>query len=280
MKIIRFLSSRQFLINLSIILVLMVALYFILIYSLNSYTHHGEKMTVPELVGLTYKDALELAQQSNLKVIVTDTTYGDDSHRGLIAAQIPVQNAEVKSDRTIYLTINAMTSEMVKVPNFVGTSLRQAMADADIVGLKIGNLNYVPDIAKNNVLEQSYNNKPIPAGTYVEKGTFIDLTLGMGLSNEKVFIPLLVNKTFVEADSLLRSKYLNTGATFYDVNIKTKADSMMAKIYKQQPEPFNKNFKPGDFVDIWLTIDTSKIFIKQAWKDSLRVKSDTILTVQ
>jgi 5'-methylthioadenosine phosphorylase len=36
------------------------------------------------------------------------------------------------------------------------------------------------------------------------------------------------------------------------------------------------NIKPGDFVDIWLTRDSAKIIIKEAWKDSLNVFKDTL----
>ena len=260
-------------INSIIAFIILLIIYFTVIYSLNSYTHHEEKISVPDFTELTFKDAQELAQQNQLKVLISDTTFSEETKRGLIAAQIPHMESVVKSGRTIYLTINSSNAEMITMPNFKGASLRQAMADAKIYGLNIGELSYVPDIAKNNVLEQKINGKTIAQGTKVERGSFVDLILGMGLSNEKVFIPLLINKTILEADSMLRTKYLNTGAKFYDENIKTKDDSSLAVIYKQQPEPFGKNFKPGDFVDIWLTIDSSKIYIKQEWKDSLQTKT-------
>jgi beta-lactam-binding protein with PASTA domain len=170
-----------------------------------------------------------------------------------------------------------MDPEQVSMPNFVGASLRQAMADAEIYGLKIGEINYVPDIAKNNVLAQTIKGKDIPAGAKINKGTQIDLTLGMGISNEKVFIPLLISKTIEQADSILRSKYLNTGAKFFDESVETLEDSTLAVIYKQEPEPFSENFRPGDFVDIWLSVDSSKIELKPEWSDSLNINiTDTI----
>lgn len=278
MSFFKFLFSKTFIINSIIAIVVLLIIYFTVIYSLNSYTHHNEKISVPDFTELTFKDAQELAQQNELKVIISDTTFSEETKRGLIAAQIPHMESIVKSGRTIYLTINSANAEMITMPNFKGASLRQAMADASIYGLNIGELSYVPDIAKNNVLEQKINGKIVATGTKVERGSFIDLTLGMGLSNEKVFIPLIINKTLLEADSMLRAKYLNTGAKFYDENIKTKEDSTLALIYKQQPEPFRKDFKPGDFVDIWLTKDSNKVFIRQEWKDSLQEKTklDTI----
>ena len=271
-----FLKSKALLINLVIALAVLVVLYFIFTSTLDSYTQHGGKLEVPDLIGLTVDDAKELAQQSGLKVIVSDTTYSTETRRGLIAAQKPVMSAIVKADRTIYLTINSMAAEMIVMPNFVGASLRQAIADAEIYALKIGEIAYKPDLAKNNVLEQKINGALIEAGILVEKGSYVDLTLGMGLSNEKVFIPLLLSYNISIADSLLKAKYLNTGALFYDTDIKTASDSLNSVVYKQQPEPFSKNFKPGDYVDLWFTLDSAKVFIKQSWQDSINNKNPNI----
>ena len=276
MSFIKFLSSKLFIINAIIAIAVLIVLYFSLILGLNSYTHHNEKITIPDFTNLTFKDAQELALSHHLKVKIVDTTYSEETERGLIAAQIPEMEAIVKENRTIYLTINSVNAEMINMPNFIGTSLRQATVDATIYGLNIGELSYVPDIARNNVLEQKINGKNIAPGTKIEKGTYVDLVLGMGLSNEKVFIPLLISKTLLEADSMLRTKYLNSGASFYDGTVATAQDSLNAIIYKQQPEPFSKNFKPGDFVDLWFTTDSNKIFIKQAWRDSMNLKIDTI----
>lgn len=275
MTFVKFLLSKVFLMNAIIAIVILVILYFTLIFGLDAYTHHQEKITVPDFTNLTYKDAQELALQSQLKVVISDTTYSEETERGLIAAQIPEMESIIKADRTIYLTINSTNAEMISMPNFVGASLRQALADAEIFGIKIGELSYVPDIAKNNVLDQKIKGKTINPGSKIEKGSFVDLTLGMGLSNEKVYIPLLLHKVLSVADSMLRAKYLNTGAKFYDETVENAEDSLAAMIYKQQPEPFSKNFNPGDFVDLWLTLDSNKVIVKPEWMDSLMLKVDT-----
>jgi len=268
-----FLKSKALIINSVIAVAVLLILYFIFVSTLDSYTQHAERVEVPDLTGLTVSDAKELAQQSNLKVIVSDTTYSTETRRGLIAAQNPVMSSFVKSNRTIYLTINSMAAEMVVMPNFVGASLRQAVADAEIYALNIGEITYKPDLAKNNVLEQKVNGALIEAGVMIEKWSYVDLTLGMGLSNEKVYIPLLLNKKIKKADSLLKTKFLNRGALFYDSEIKTVKDSLNAFVYKQQPEPFSRNFKPGDYVDLWFTIDSTKVSINRAWQDSASIKN-------
>ncbi len=276
MLLFKFLGSRTFLINIILAIVASVLIYYALLISLSKYTEHGEKIEVPNMLGLTYNDAFEVAKEQGLKVIVSDTAFASENERGLISAQIPPASSKVKRNRTIYLTINSLEAEKVSMPNFVGASLRQAMADAEIVGIKIGELTYVPDIAKNNVLEQKINGEDIVPGTRVEKGVFVDLTLGLGISNESVFVPLLMNKTVLESDSILQAKYLNSGAHFYDETIKTLEDSTNAVVYQQNPEPLSKDSRPGDFVDLWLTLDTTKIIIKPEWIDSLSINIDTI----
>lgn len=278
MRFLNFIISKSFLINAAVAVFVLAILFWGTLSGLNNYTNHDERITVPDFTGLTFKDAKELAQQSLIKVQISDTTYSDETKRGLIAAQIPSMESIIKSERTVYLTINSLSAELVVMPNFRGASLRQAMVDCEIYGLKIGELSYVPDIAKNNVLGQKANGIEVAPGTLIEKGSLIDLILGMGLSNEKVFIPLVVNKSFLEADSMLRAKYLNTGAVFFDETVETAEDSATALIFQQQPEAFGKNFKPGDFVDLWFTIDSTKIVFKPEWLDSLNINinPDTI----
>jgi len=271
-----FFKNNKILTNISIAILVFVSLYFILIYSLSSYTLHNQNITVPNLKELTFVDAKELAEKNQLNIKIIDTVFSSKEKRGLIAKQIPKANSKIKKDRTIYLTINAITAEKIRMPNLIGTSLRQAIVDANIYGIKIGELSYIPDLAKNNVLKQQINGKDIPVGAEIEKGTSVDLVLGMGLSNEKVFIPLLIGNKLDKVDSLLTAKYLNLGAKFFDATILTKQDSLAAIVYKQKPNPFGKNFKPGDFVDIWLTKDSAKVVIKEAWKDSLNAKTDTL----
>ncbi len=275
MLLFKFLKSRTFFLNIVLAVIAAILIYYALLIALSKYTEHGEKIEVPNMLGLTYNDALELANEKELKIVVSDTVFASEEARGLIAAQIPPASSEVKRERTVYLTINSLEAEKIAMPNFVGASLRQAMADAEIVGIKIGELTYVPDIAKNNVLEQKVDGEDITPGTRVEKGTFVDLTLGLGISNESAYVPLLLSKTVLESDSILQTKYLNSGAHFYDETIETLEDSVNAIVYQQNPEPLAKHIRPGEFVDLWLTLDSTKIIIKPEWVDSLNI--DTTL---
>src|SRR5207244_4487249 len=97
--------------------------------------------------------------------------------------------------RTIYLTVNAMMPPLVKMPNLVDLTLRQASAKLETYGFKLGTLEYVPDLAKNAVLSQKVKGKKIEPGTLIEKGVTVTLVLGDGLSDNKVSVPRLLNLT-------------------------------------------------------------------------------------
>ncbi|NJK97864.1 MAG: PASTA domain-containing protein [Bacteroidales bacterium] len=78
------------------------------------------------------------------------------------------------------------------MPDLLGFSLRQAQDNIENRGLKVGNVKYVPDIARNYVLKQFYRNREIKPGTKINKGSQIDLVVGMGVSDEQSSLPNVV----------------------------------------------------------------------------------------
>jgi eukaryotic-like serine/threonine-protein kinase len=152
---------------------------------LNSYTRHGEAIPVPEVKGLTIEEAAQKLKASKLNCTISDSVYLPDKKKGAVVEQNPPANFKVKSGRKVFLTINSFFPERVKMPDVVGVSLRQAKAVLETYGLKTGKLKYVPDIAKDNVLEQRFKGKKITESTVIEKGSSIDLVLGKGEKEEE-----------------------------------------------------------------------------------------------
>jgi len=146
------------------------------------------------------------------------------------------------------------------MPNLVGTSIRQAITDAETYGLKIGEKKYVPDFAMNYVLKQFYKGKEIKAGTQIQKGSYIDLEIGKGLNSERIPVPNLIGRNYLSADSIANNAFINISGIFYDEDVKTKKDTANAVVYKQDPMPTNNNKTTmGSFIDIWLTNDKSLV---------------------
>lgn len=185
MRFIDLIFSKMFLKHLLLAIVVGNIIFWGSLFFLNFYTRHGEAIPVPDLHGLSIDQALKKLQDNNMQGIITDSVFLTDKLKGTIIDQNPPVSFKVKNGRKVFLTINSFFPERVKMPNMVGVSLRQAKAMLETYGLKVGRLKYVPDIARDNVLEQKYKGKKISEGTLLEKGSFIDFVLGKGEREEE-----------------------------------------------------------------------------------------------
>lgn len=236
--------------NLFAIVAVIVLIFTIISLVLNSYTRHGESLTVPDIKGIPIKDAITILEQKNLRYEVIDSLYFDDKPKLSTLEQNPQPQSKVKEGRIIYLTINSDAAPKVAIPNLIDVSLRQAHAMLLAAGLKAGQLIYKPDIAQNVVLEQQVKGQVVAAGDKIAKGTAIDLVLGSGLEGEEVPIPDLTGLSLEEAGNLLQSSSLNLGAVVYQGVIK---DSAQAKVFRQQP-PYSASATAtsGQPIDLFL----------------------------
>ena len=215
---------------------------------LDIYTHHGRTITVPDLEGLFEADVKQILEENNLRYVINDSVFDDSGVKGSILMQDPVPGTEVKRGRTIYLTMVAMMPEMVPMPNLIDFSLRQAISMLTAYGLKSGQLEYRPDIARNAVLQQLFNDGPIEPGTPVAKGTSIDLVLGEGLGDNMVGVPVLLGMSLEEATRELHAATLNVGNMFY-----LDEEETGALVYQQQPDPLSRRqyLQAGSSVDLY-----------------------------
>jgi beta-lactam-binding protein with PASTA domain len=238
-------------------LLLGLFLFFFLI--LRIYTHHGQAIPVPDFAGLTVEEAKALAKENHFRVEVSDSVFNNDLPKGTIIEQNPEPGFRVKTKRRIFVILNAINPENVKMPNTVGVSHRQAEAMLKNVGLEIGKLIHIPDIALNNVLKQRFNGVEILEGEMVPKGSKIDLVLGRGLSDEKTQVPDLFDTKLMDAKSKILRSAFNLGAVIYDQSILDGTDSINARVWRQYPSfEANKMLNLGSTIDIWLSVDSLK----------------------
>ena len=224
-------------------------------------TRHGKAFSVPDFTGMSMEEAQQLAKKNHLRLDVTDSVYVYQLPRGSVFKQNPQASVSVKKNRRILLTINSLSPRMVSVPNVVGFSLRQAKAVLSAQGLNVGTLRYTPDIATNNVLEQRYKGAPIAANVKLPAESPIDLVLGINNQSIRTAIPQLTGLTLEQAKDLLVEYSLNTGRIVFDKDIHNYADSLAAKVYKQEPAaaPQSERWSLGARVEIYLTLDTDKL---------------------
>ena len=159
---------------------------------LKAITRHNQVIIVPDLTGLSVADAKIVAKRNHIRTEVVDSVYVKRIEKGNVFSQNPAAGKEVKKDRVIKLTINAHQTKMVKMPNLVGYSLRQAKTEILSSGLSVGKLAYREDIATNNVLDQFIKGRYVAPGTEVEAETPVDLLLGLSPDENETFIPYLI----------------------------------------------------------------------------------------
>ncbi len=252
MKFIQFLKTKEFRKHLLIAIVSIGILLFIAFKGVSSFTKHGQTVTVPDLKGMPIEDATQLLEEQSFRYIV-DSIYTDVQEEGSVFEQDPDANAQVKENRTIYLTIVSSTPPTVKLPDLIDVSLREAKAILESYGLKVGQLIYKPDLAQNAVLGLNYKGQSVGKGFQLSKGATIDLVLGDGYGNLKVVIPNLVGLSYEEALFVLRGSKLTIGSVIFDGN---SNDTLSAKIYKQSPAFSNDSIlnkiSQGEAIDLFL----------------------------
>lgn len=250
-------------ISLSILIVLMIFL--------RIYTRHNQSFTMPDFRGLASEELLERANDSNLRVEISDSVYIFNRKPGSVIDQNPEPGTHVKKNRRVFITINAKNPIKVEVPNIVGYTLRQAKAILEQQGLEVGTLSFRPDLGVNNVLDQRFDGKTVDPGTLIPKGSKLNLVLGMGMHGERTGLPLLIGLKLNDAHNRIIESSLNIGKIRFDETIIDFKDSLDARVYSQYPaytEPNSIGF--GAKIDIWLTLNQSRIpKIERASIDSL-----------
>ena len=240
---------------------------------LGLFTRHGKEVPVPNLINMTVREASRVAASSGMRVVVSDSMYIQRMKPGTVYRQNPEFGAKVKKGRKIRLSINTMRPKMVPVPSLVGTPLRQAKAELQRSGLKLGKLIYVRDIATNNVIAQQRNGRNIPPGMEIPSGTSVDLVLGLNPADGMTAVPDLRGLQNQRAVDVLQESSFNVGRLVFDSTVKDYTDSVQAVVYSQNPGPkvlsmnpvnlsdtlINNFLSRGSEINLYLTTDQSKV---------------------
>ena len=249
--------------NLVRALVLCLALIIGAMIFLNVFTKHNQEIAVPDFSNLTLEEASALATQVGMRVEVSDSVFVKRMKKGAVYRQNPKAGSKVKEGRRILLTTNAVNAKKVTMPNLIGYSMRQAMAELQSRGLVLGTLIYVQDIATNNVLKQLRNNREIDPGVMIESESVIDLVVGLNSSDRDTYVPDVVGLKHISAIDAVHGNSLNLDRLRFDKTVKDYDDSLNAVVYKQNPEPSEEPVGMGENVTLYLTLDTAKVPVRE-----------------
>jgi serine/threonine-protein kinase len=135
----------------------------------------GEKVTVPNLQGVSLRQARLLLERVNLGLGKISWMYTEDFPEEVVISSAPGYKAEVYQGEVIDLLVSqGPVPDTAIVPDFTGQSLEGAILLAEDSGLKIGTINYrhEEDLLPETVLKQS-----IEVGEEVPRESVIDLVV-------------------------------------------------------------------------------------------------------
>jgi beta-lactam-binding protein with PASTA domain len=180
MDFFRFLFSKRFLKHLLGMIVIISVMVWIVLFALRIYTQHGTYYIVPDYTGKNIDEVMAGNESAKFDFVVIDSVFDLNKPKGTVLHQDPYPDSKVKENRKIYLTIVSFIPEKTSMPDLKFLTLRQAINTLESCGLKTGKILYIPAFDADAVQQQRYEGKVIAAGTHLDKGSVIDLTVGMG----------------------------------------------------------------------------------------------------
>lgn len=158
--------KNPYVLNLLLAVVVTGGLIFGALTWLDSYTRHNEAVVVPDVKGLGVEEAAEFFKNNNLRYNVIDSVYSKDVKPGAIVELLPKAGSKVKEDRIVFLTVNAMTSQMAVIPEVEDLSFRQAYAILRARGFENVEIKYVPGDYKDLALGVELRGRALHKGDH------------------------------------------------------------------------------------------------------------------
>ncbi|MCU0373830.1 MAG: PASTA domain-containing protein [Chitinophagaceae bacterium] len=257
----KFITRQHCLVNLLVALGLFFGIIFTFLSLLKVITRHNQYEKVPEVVSKSYDEAFKILDEAGFEVEVQDSVWDPKIKPLTVIKQAPEPNQMVKASRIIYLTVNRAQPPLIDMPNLVGFSFRNALMYIEQVGLVLGDTTRKPDIARDAVLEQLYNGRPVTPGTRLFAGSKVSFVLGSGLGDTEYPVPDLIGLTLGEARAMLSAAGVNIGAIIADPDVK---DKEAAYVYRQNPATTTalpdgtrqvNRIREGQSVDLYLSVE-------------------------
>ncbi|TYR38446.1 PASTA domain-containing protein [Sphingobacterium phlebotomi] len=248
-KLLQYLRTDTFRKNLIGALVAFALLFLGIYFGLKWYTKHGVSIEVPQVKGLHIDDAVKTLEKADLEYSV-DYVYQMDAQPGLVIEQDPDPKSQVKTGRTIYLTIITETPPEVAFPDIIDKTWIEASAILRNQSIKVADTVYIADIARDVVLDVKFSGQPLKAGQLIPKGSQITIVLGNGQGADDIEVPNLIGLSLSEARFALSGIGLSLGNIIYSEMV---TDSLAATVVSQQPDTTAGYISLGSSVNVTLS---------------------------
>ena len=183
-----FLTNKRFIYNLLGIIFFLGFVLFAVFFWLRIYTHHGQKLELPNYVDQPIDESIKDAKKrkGNFEIIVNDSVHIVGKSGGIIQNQNPKGGSLVKEKRKIYVTITKHKADQVDLSTerFFGEQFSQVAALLKSKAVNANIMDYKYDrLTENAVLEVWYNGQQVvnrrkkPDQLIVDKGSTLDFVI-------------------------------------------------------------------------------------------------------
>lgn len=170
----------------------------------------GKTVEVPDVLGMTEKQAADELDKYGLKYKLGISAISDEYDEGEVVSTDPDVGTSVKKGFTVTLVLSrGSDSDTVKTPTFVGKKLKDAESLLESYDLKKGDISYESsDMPEGYIISQD----PEP-GTEIKSGEKVSFVVSQGEEEDEsgIEVPNLKGKTESEAKKLLESVGLKLG---------------------------------------------------------------------
>jgi len=203
--------------------------------------------TVPNVVGMNDQEAIEMLENQGFETAIGDTSFGLEYPRNTVFLQRPKAGDVVKEGRRIFLFVSG-GEKIVYVPMLKGKNILDAKFALERIGLKLGRVDRIPSSQPEDMIfDQEF-----VAGTPLQQGKIVGITVSAGRGGGSVLVPDLVGKSLSEAQMILNENDLIVGK----INYQASATLLPNTVLDQYPSSGNK-LNPGDAVDLFVTKSTN-----------------------
>ena len=258
-QIFNFLTNRQFILNLLGIMAFLFVVIFGVLQWLKLYTHHGQKLELPNYVDQRLIEAIDDAEQRSFQIIVNDSVHIVGKPGGLIQNQNPKGGSLVKQNRKIYVTTTKHQPDIVDIAEILPLygqdyDMKSAELQRQSISSTVKETKYDP-LADNIILEVWQDGEMLisrqrnPESLQLEKGSRLEMVVSTK-EGRQYLIPNLVGKSVRDARNILDLMRIRMGS-INTIDGRPVDNVETAKIVRQNPEFDQVSFiTVGDAVDI------------------------------
>ncbi len=240
-----------------ILAVLFGILFFGVLMWLRYYTNHGQKLELPDYVGMEYSKAESDAGDKSFQLIVNDSIHIVGRKGGEIVDQNPEAYSKVKENRKVYVTLTKYNADVLKVSSLgvmYGQDYESKKNELSHLSISSEIKGYNYDTGEpNHILEVWYKGQPIITrngrkdNIEIEKGGTLQFVLSKKQGGY-VAIPNLNCTTYGAAKFILESSNLKLG----EVNDSGPINDRTNAYVLSQDPPFiaGETISMGEYINL------------------------------